>query len=148
VEAVVASRHACKVNIAARKALRHSVTTFFHEVNFDAGMAAPVPGDEFREEILHDLRCRADAEYSSRASLERACALAKRLGFRQKPAAAPKEVLAFGREPDAAANAIEERHAELRFERVDLPGQGRLAQMQGGRGARKTTEVRNRGEGT
>jgi hypothetical protein len=115
------------VNIAARKALRHVVTALLHEVNFDRGMAAPVPGDEFREKVLYDLGRRADAEYSSRAGLERACAFAERLDFHQQPAAAPQEVFALGREPNAAADAIEERYAELCFERVDLPGQSRLA---------------------
>jgi hypothetical protein len=38
-----------------------------------------------------------------------------------------QEVLAFGGKPDSPTSPAEERHADFRLKRLDLPGQGRLA---------------------
>ena len=41
-----------------------------------------------------------------------------------------QEVLAFGSKPDLPTSPVEKRHADLRLERLDLAGQGRLAKEQ------------------
>ena len=90
-------------------------------MHFDAGVAAPVVREEIREQILDHLRGRANPEYSGLAGLERASALAERVGFRQQAAAAPEQIFAFRCQLDAPPDAVEQRHTQLAFQRVDLP---------------------------
>ena len=56
-------------------------------------------------------------------------ALTERVGFRQQVTAAPEQVFTLRRELDAATDAVEQWHAQFGFQRMNLPGKRRLAQI-------------------
>jgi hypothetical protein len=62
-------------------------------------------------------------------------------------AASSQQVFAFRRQLNAAADAVEQRHTQLRFQRQNLPGRRRLRQVQPGRRAAESAVVGNGDEG-
>jgi hypothetical protein len=65
----------------------------------------------------------------------------KEIGFLQQTAPAVHYVLALRGELKAAANAVEQQHAKLGFQRLDLARGRGLAQMQPPSGAGETAGV-------
>jgi hypothetical protein len=118
-------------------------TAVFDEVHLDAGMAAPILRQEAGEEILDHLRRCADPKDPGLSSLERPRALAERVRFSQQAAAAAQQIFAFRCQLHAATDPVEQRHAELGFERLYLPRQRRLAQVQAGSRAGDAAGVDN-----
>ena len=59
----------------------------------------------------------------------RARALADRLGVAKEASAVQEQVLACGRQLNATPDQIEQPHAQFRFERTELSGNGGLAEV-------------------
>ena len=62
----------------------------------------------------------ATLENSGFAALELAGPLAERVCFGEQPAAAQQQVFALRRQLHAPADAVEQRHAKIGFQRLDL----------------------------
>ena len=86
-------------------------------------------------------------QYAGLTGLECTSPLSERFRVRQQATTAHKKVLALRGELDAPPDPIEQTHAELALERMDLPRRCRLRQVQSGRGARKPAAVGDRDEG-
>ncbi|CAN0621151.1 protein of unknown function [Burkholderia multivorans] len=87
-------------------------------------------GDQVRQQVARRRRARPDAQ---RAGLEAAHRVAERARLREGLAQRPRivrELLARGRQADAAAVAQVQRLAEFVLELAQLAGHGRLRQMQ------------------
>ena len=67
------------------------------------------------------------AQNSGLPFLESACSRTERVDLREKLAAVPEQVFTFRGQLDAAADVIEQRHAEIGLQRMDLPRGSRLA---------------------
>ena len=77
------------------------------------------------------------------SSSQRACTLPEGLGVPQESTTASQQVLAFGCQFDAAADAIEQRDPKLSFKSLNLARSGRLAQVQPSMSERKASGFRN-----
>src|SRR5262245_55711156 len=108
---------------------------------------APVLGQKIRQHVLDDLWRGTDPKYSGLARFEQARALAERVGFRQQAATAPQQVFTLRRQLDAATDAVEQWHAQFGFERVNLPGKRRLAEIHSIGSAGETAGIGNADEG-
>ena len=93
-------------------------------------MASPVASEKPGEQSFDGLRSGADADDSRPAALQGPGALAERVGVRQEAAGSPEHVLAFRGELDTAADPVEHPHSQSRLERVDLPRERRLTEVQ------------------
>src|SRR5262249_19723380 len=78
---------------------------------------------------------------------EQARALAERVGFRQQAAAAPQQVFTLRRQPDVATETVEQRHAQFGFQRANLSGKRRLAQIHSIGSAGEAAGIGNADEG-
>jgi hypothetical protein len=78
--------------------------------------------------IPHLLRAAADSQRPGEAAAQCIGAVAQGIGFLQQTAPAAHYVLALRGELKAAANAVEQQHAKLGFQRLDLARGGGLAQ--------------------
>jgi hypothetical protein len=143
----VVPRGGRKVYLAALEPAVQPDAAILDEVHFHAGITAPVAREEWRQQVLDHLRRGADPEYSGRPCLERARALGKGIGVGQQAAAAPEQVFALRGQLDAPADPVEQQHVELGFQRMDLTGQRRLAEIQASRRAREAAGVGNGREG-
>jgi hypothetical protein len=76
------------------------------------------------------LRSGAQPEHSHLPGFECACSLAKRFGFAQEASTALKQVLAFGCQLEAAADAVEQGHAQFDLEVMELTGGGGLGHVE------------------
>jgi hypothetical protein len=76
------------------------------------------------------LSAATDPQRAGLSGSQSACTLAERLDVLQQAAAAPQQVLAFGRQFDPAADTVEQRNPELGLESLDLARRSRLAQAQ------------------
>jgi hypothetical protein len=65
----------------------------------------------------------------------------------QQAAATPQQVFTLRRQPDAATEAVEQRHAQFGFQRVNLSGKRRLAQIHSIGSAGKAAGIGNADEG-
>ena len=110
-----------QMSVAALEVGEQTSAAILDEVDVHAGVATPVMDQEACQQILDHLRRRSDAKYPGLAGLERAGPLAERVGFRQQAAAAPKQVFALRCQPDAPAYPVEQRHAQLGLQPVNLP---------------------------
>ena len=144
---VVACRHDRHVNLATLQASRQARAAVLDQMHLDAGMPSLVLRQEIDKQALDRLRRGADPEHSCLPGLERARPLAEQLDFGQQAPAAPKQVFALRRELNAATDPIEQRHSQLGFQRVDLPRERRLTQVQAGGRTRKAAGVGDGGEG-
>ncbi len=129
-EAVVASRHVGDLHLAPLQPRNEASAPVLHHPHVHLRMSPPVPGEEARQHQLDHRRRGADRNRSGVAGPQRAGPFAELLRLGQQPPAAPQQVLPLGRQPDAAADAVEERHAELRLQHLNLPGGRRLAQVE------------------
>ena len=108
------------MSVAALEVYEQTSAAVLDEVDFHAGVAAPVADQEARQQVLDHLRRRADAKDPGLAGLERARPLAERVGFRQQAAAAPEQIFALRGQPNAATDPVEQRHAQLTLQGADL----------------------------
>src|SRR5262245_61346136 len=136
-----------QVDIAIFEPVWKTNNALFHEVHFHARVTPPVAGQEDRERTLDRLRRGSYAQDSCLPALKRPRALADEIGVLQEAPAAPQQILAFRGQLHAAADPIEQWHAELGFERLNLAGGGRLAQMQPSLGPRQASGIGDGDEG-
>ncbi|HXQ03272.1 MAG TPA: hypothetical protein VN831_00750 [Bradyrhizobium sp.] len=115
-------------------------------MDLDAGVAFAITRQKICQQILDDLRCGANPQHSDLSSLERAGALAERLGIKQQPPAAHQQVLALRRQPHVPSDPREQPQTQFILERPDLPRRRRLGQIQPRGRARKTGIVGDRDE--
>ena len=135
------------MGFAAFEPSEQSRAAILHQVDLHAGMSAPIEDQKRREQVLDHLRCCADPQDSSFAALELASPLAERLGFGKQSPTAPQQVFAFRRQLRAPTDAVEQRHTKVAFERLDLPGQGGLAQVQDSGGPGEAARIGDRCKG-
>src|SRR5439155_13512848 len=114
-----------------------------HEVNVDTGMPLPESRDERREHRLDILRTCTDPQRSVLAGLDRFGPISARLGFLEQAARSPDDVLAIRRELKMSARPVEQAHAQIDLERLNLPRSRRLAQVQPSGRSRETAGIRN-----
>jgi len=146
-EALDTFAHDRHLNVATFESARESPAAVFHEMNLDTGMAPLVLRNEIRQLALDELRRRAHAEQARLPALERACPLAQRFGIGEQAAAAPQQIFTLGGEANPPSDTVEQRHAQLRLERVNLPRGGRLGDIEPRRSAGNAIGVDDRGEG-
>jgi hypothetical protein len=92
-------------------------------------MAPPILLEEGHQRTLDQLRHRAYPEHPSLTGLEGARAFADRLGVDQEAPAPLEQVLACGRQLNAAPDQIEQPHTQFRLKRMKLSGNGWLAEV-------------------
>jgi hypothetical protein len=80
-------------------------------------------------------------------AFEQARAFTEGVGFRQQVTAAPEQVFTLRRELDAATDAVEQWYAQFGFQRMNLPGKRRLAQIHAIGTAGETAGVGNADKG-
>jgi hypothetical protein len=85
--------------------------------------------EERHHHALDQLRHRANAEEPGLTGLEGARSLAERLGVTKQASAVLEQVFAGGRQLKAAPDQIEQPHAQFRFERMELSGNGGLTEV-------------------
>src|SRR5262249_58257921 len=88
-----------------------------------------------------------DPKYSGLARFEQTRAFTERVVFRQQVAAAPEQVFTLRRQLDAATDAVEQWHAQFGFQRVNLSGKRRLAQIHAIGSAGKAAGIGDADEG-
>jgi len=114
------------LDFAPLEAARQAGTTILDQLHLDAGMTSSIAHQERREQSLDVLWRRRHSQQSGLSALESTRPVAERIRLRQQATPAPKEVLAFGRELNAASDAIEQANSKLGLEGVDLTGERRL----------------------
>jgi hypothetical protein len=132
-----------QVELAAVHQVEQANASGFDEPDVHAGPRARVAAQKARDHALHRLGGRAQAKAADLSAAEHARALGQRLGPRQQLAAPVQEVLALGRELDAAAHAVEQTNAQLALQVLDLAREGRLADMDAQRGPGDAGRVRD-----
>ena len=120
-EPVVAGRHIGNVHLALLELGCEPGAPVLHDVDLDAGVPPPKCGEEPREHHLDHGRRRADPDDARLSRLQGAGSLAQRVGLTQQPKAAAQQVLAGSGELHAAADAVEQLHAEVGLQHLDLP---------------------------
>jgi hypothetical protein len=135
------------MNIATFEAGGQTNATVLHEMDLNRRVPAPVLGQKIRQRVLDDLWRGTDPKYSGLARFEQARAFTERVGFRQQVTAAPEQVFTLRRELDAATDAVEQWHAQFGFQRMNLPGKRRLAQIHAIGTAGETAGVGNADKG-
>src|SRR3981189_2883552 len=123
------------MNVATFKAAIQPDAAILHEMDLHVRMAAAVSAQKIRQQVLDHLRRGANPKYSGLATLEQARPLADGFYLCQHTTKTPQEVFALRCQLDAAADTVEQLHAELGFESLDLPGGRRLRQIRPGGGA-------------
>ena len=91
---------------------------------------------------------RDSLQYARVAAPKLLRALADRAGAVQQNTAVAKQLLAFASQHEAASYAIEELETELLLKIPDLPGQGRLGNVQTRRGLGDGAQFYNGDEGS
>src|SRR5262245_48656194 len=104
--------------------------SIFHEVDLDAGMTPLVVAQKHGQRVFDHHRCCADAQNSRFAAVQGACPRVERIGFHEKAAALPQQILALRGQAKTPTDAIEQPNLELGFERQNLPRRRRLADRQ------------------
>jgi hypothetical protein len=135
------------VNVAALEAARQQRTPLLDQMDLNARVTALIGGQEIRKHALDHLRRRAHPKCPRLTGFEGPCALAERVGFRQETAAAAQQIFALQGELNASADAIEQGHAELGFEGVDLPRKSRLTDIEARRSASDAAGIDDGDEG-
>src|SRR5262245_12754258 len=110
-------------------------------MHFNAGMAAAEMPYEGRQYGLDALRAAADPQGAGQATSHCVGAVPQRIGLLQQAASAAYNFLAFGGEPEPAANPVKQWHAQFGFERLNLTRSCWLAEMQSTNGAGEATSV-------
>ena len=110
-------------------------------------MPSPISRQEIREQVLDHLRRGADPEDAGLPGLERTRARAKRIGFRQQAPAAAEQIFALRCQLHASPDPIEQRHAQLGLERVDLPRERGLTDVQAAGRAGEAADICDGGKG-
>jgi hypothetical protein len=120
-EIPIACRHDRKLNIPPLQPVRQPGAAFLDEAYLDAGVTPPVSQQKIRKQVLDHLRRSSHAEHSlCLPGLEGARALCDRVDLRQHRGSAATSL----RRPTSTGrdgHPVEERHAQLGFQRVDLP---------------------------
>src|SRR5262245_42152023 len=116
-------------------------------MHLDVGMPGLILRQKIDHQTLDRLWCGADPQHAGLPCPQRARPLAKGFNIGQELAAAPEQILALRRELNAATDAVEQRHAQLRLQCVDLSRERRLAQIQPRRRASKSADIHNGCEG-
>src|SRR5262245_15291138 len=135
------------MHIAALKPRRQADAALLDEPNVDAGMAPSVTRQKVRQDALDRLRRRAYAQRPGLSLRERTRPLPEGFGIGQESTTALEQILSLRGQLETAPDSIEQRHAQLVLERVDLPGRGRLGHVQPAGRRRHAAAVRNRHEG-
>src|SRR5215475_1703641 len=106
-EPLVAGRHVGHVELAVLEPRRKACTTIFDDADFDTRMAPAMSCEKTGKQRLDHGRSRADPDLAGMPAFQRARTFAECIGFGQDLASPPKQVFAFRRQSDAAADAIE-----------------------------------------
>jgi hypothetical protein len=138
--------HDRKVDLAALE-LAEPRRSALRQFDLDAGMAAQIALEKWRQDVLQHLRRGADAQDAGLAALERMRPLGKGVSIRQQTAAATQQILPFEGERRVLAVAGEQPQSKIEFERHDLSRRGRLREMQPAGCARETAALRDGDEG-
>src|SRR5262249_16302678 len=141
------NRHDAEVNLAVIQPAGQRVAAVLDQLDFDGRMAGAPVSEKARQRILNDRRGGPDAHDARVAFPERACSLAEGLSLCQQASAAAKEVLAFRSEVKASADAVEQQHAKLCLKGLNLPGRGRLGEIEARRRAMNAAGVDDGREG-
>ena len=120
------------MNVAPLETDRQPNAAVLGQVNLDTRVPSPVVGEEGGQQRFDGLRRCADPQHSRLAALERPGPFTDGLGLRQQSAAAPEQVVAFGRELNATPDAIEQPDVQAPLQCLDLPGERRLTEIQPG----------------
>jgi hypothetical protein len=123
------------MDVAALQTAGQPRAAILDQVDFDPGMALAMTGQKTGKEILDHLRRGADSQDPRLAALQGLRALAQAFDISQQASRPLEQILALGRQAHAAADAVEERHAELGFQSADLPRRSRLREVQSRGGA-------------
>jgi hypothetical protein len=108
----------------------------FHQRHLDQRMIQAEGFQRRRDQCGDGLRRRADPQASDPPAREVAGPHRQRLGLLHQAGGAWKHLLAFGRQHQPLAHPVEQGEADLVLQRLQLPRQGRLADVQRLRGAR------------
>ena len=131
------------MNVATFEPAIQPDAAILHEMDLHVRMAAAVPGQKIRQQVLDHLRRGANPQYSGLATLEQARPLADGFDLCQHTTEPPQEVFALRCQLDTAADTVEQLHPQLGFEPLDLPGGRRLGQVQPGGGASEPAMIGN-----
>jgi len=126
----IARRHEREVHVSVLEARGQTNPAVLDEMHLDAGVPPPIARQEAGEQSLHRLRCGAYPEQPRVPTPEGLRPFAEGVSVCQQASAPPQQILALGRQQSAAADAVEERHAQMGLQGVDLPRERRLAEIQ------------------
>jgi hypothetical protein len=116
-----ACRRQAEMNFAAVEPAKQACASLLDEMYLYTWVTAAIVHEERCKQVLDDLRRRAHPEYPGFAALQLASPLAEGLRFGQQASTALKQVLALGCQLHAATDPIEQEHAKIGLESVDLP---------------------------
>jgi hypothetical protein len=106
-EPLVTSRHVRHVELAVLEPRRKSRTSILDDADFNTWMAPAMSCQKAGEQRLDHGRRGPDPDLAGVPAFQRARTFAECVGFAHDLAAAPKQVFAFRRQPDATADAVE-----------------------------------------
>ena len=108
------------MSLPAFKSADQAGAAILDEVHLDAGMTAPIADQKIREQVLYHLWCRGDPDNSRFAAFEFTSPLADRLCFGEQSTATQQQVFSLLRQLHAPTDAVEQRHAKIGLQRLDL----------------------------
>jgi hypothetical protein len=114
-----------EVNVAALEQAGKPERPLLEEMHFNSRPRPEVAGQKRGERVLDHLGRGAHAQATSVATPQSLRLLPEALNRGQDVTAPGHEIFALRRQPHPAATPLEERHAQLPFEVVDLPRQAR-----------------------
>ena len=144
---LVTSRHVRHMELAVLKPRRKSRTSILDNADFHTWMAPAMSCQKTGELRLDHGRSGTDPNLAGVPALQRPRSVVERVGFGHDPAPAPKQVFTFRRQPDTAADAVEQEHTQFGFQDLDLSGSRRLAQVEPRRCSGDTAGIGNGEEG-
>src|SRR5262245_48798428 len=125
------------VGLAALDQPQRTDATLLDEMDVDARSRLQIPREERRQHVLDELWRGPDAQAAGLAAAHRASLLGELLDAGQQLVAPPQQALARARHSDPTPGALEEPHAQLQLEIVNLSPERRLRDAQPGGGPRE-----------
>jgi hypothetical protein len=119
----------CEMEVPAFHQFVQANTTIFSQADVHVGTRALELRQETSQDALHDLRGGPDPKDSGHPANQASGAFDEGCRVSEHVTTLSEQILTFRGELDAAANAVQETHAKLRFQIADLPRKRRLADV-------------------